>query len=187
MQRFLCWVKVHWMVNFSTSNVIVDVKAGAAKTENGSVSLWGGFDPLGFKVWRLCLFLLLCLEFLSLLPTFYCASRPCCCNKFVQYCCVVMRWSYSGNVLKLWCQSFYWTSFQHQKYGKAHVRRVYVKALNCATTWGVFWPNLSATNSVLIFAHVWIDLTHWSLLWIRTYYRVAISIPVSCDTIQISS
>lgn len=44
------------MVNFSTSNLVVDVKAGAAETKNAPVSLWGGFDSLGFKVWGLRLF-----------------------------------------------------------------------------------------------------------------------------------
>lgn len=89
------------MVNFSNSDLNVDVKAGAAKTKYGPVPLWGGFDPLGFKVWSLSHFPLLFFKFLSLLSTFYCASRPCYCNKFVQYCCVVMRCSYSGNDFKV--------------------------------------------------------------------------------------
>lgn len=58
------------MVNFSNSDLNVDVKAGAAKTKYGPVPLWGGFDPLGFKVWSLSHFPSLCFKFLSLLSTF---------------------------------------------------------------------------------------------------------------------
>lgn len=63
------------MVNSSTSNLIVDLKAGAAKQKIGQVSLRGGFDPLGFKVWGFHLFPLLFFEFLSPLSTFSCAYR----------------------------------------------------------------------------------------------------------------
>jgi hypothetical protein len=42
------------MVNFSTSKG--SGCAGTAKTKDGLLSLWGGFDPLGFKVWGLHLF-----------------------------------------------------------------------------------------------------------------------------------